>query len=92
MNSCIFSILYKLIRLSLPFNPEIHRMGNRPNILCPRCKEQKVSQLYFTFYFKLSKIILDFIVELINLKYAFNMPFKTAQKTMIMGTSMIMYS
>ena len=62
-------------------------MGNTPNILCPRCKEQNESQLYFIFHCKLSKITLDFISELINLKYAFNIPFKITLKTIIMGTS-----
>ena len=62
-------------------------MGNTPNVLCPRCKEQKESQPYFMFYYKLSKITLDFISEIINPKYAFNIPFKTTLKTIIMGTS-----
>ena len=62
-------------------------MGNAPNILCSRCKEQKESQPYFIFYCKLYKIILDFISELINLKCAFNIPFKIALETIIMGTS-----
>ena len=53
----------------------------------PRCKEQKGASTYFIFYCKPSKIILDFISELINLKYAFNIPFKITQKTIIMGTS-----
>ena len=65
MDSYIFSILYNIINFSLPLNPAIHRMGNTPNILCPRCKEQKESQPLFhilflskaiAFYFKLSKI------------------------------------
>ena len=43
--------------------------------------------IYFT-YCKLSKITLDFISELINLKYTFNIPFKITLKTIIiMGTS-----
>ena len=58
-------------------------MGNTPNILCPRCKEQKEPPPYFILY----KIILGFISELINLKYAFNITFKITQKTIIMGTS-----
>ena len=88
MYSYIFSILYKLIHFSRPLNPEIHRMANTPNVLCPpRCKEQKESQPYFIFYRKLSKITLDFISELINLKYDFNTPFKITLKTIIMRTS-----
>ena len=61
-------------------------MGNALNILCPRCKEQKESQPYFTFYYKLSKITLDFISELINLKYTFNIHFKITLKTIMMIT------
>ena len=87
MESYIFSILYKLIHFSHLLNPAIHRMGNTPNIMCPRCKGQNESQSYFIFYCKLSKITLDFISELINLKYAFSIPFKITLKTIIMGTS-----
>ena len=61
-------------------------MGNAPNILCPRCKEQEESQPYFIFYCKFPKLLWDFISELINLKYAFNIPFKITLKTIIMGT------
>ena len=43
MDNYIFSILYKLIHFSHTLNPAIHRMGNVPNILCPRCKKQKDS-------------------------------------------------
>ena len=63
-------------------------MGNTPNILCPRYKEQKESQPYFIFYCKLSKITLDFISEIINLKYVFDILFKITLRTIIiMGTS-----
>ena len=79
--------LDKLIQFSLPLKPAIHRMGNTLNILCPRCKEQKESQPYFIFNCKLTKITLDFISELINLKYAFNIFFKVTLKTIIIGTS-----
>ena len=75
--------------MSLPLNPATHRMGNTSNILYPRCKEQKESHPIF--YCKLSKINLDFTSELINLKYAFNIPFKIALKTIIMGTSSQFY-
>ena len=88
MDSYIFYIWYKLFYFSLPSNPAIHRMGNALNILCPRCKEQKELQSYLIFYCKLSKVTLwDIISELINLKYAFNIPFKITLKTIIMGTS-----
>ena len=62
-------------------------MDNAPNILCPRCKKQKESQPYFIFYCNFSKITLAFISELINLKYAFDIPFKITLKTIIMGIS-----
>ena len=39
------------------------------------------------FYYKLSKITLDFISELIYLKHAFNTPFKITLKTIIMVKS-----
>ena len=81
MDNYIFSIQYKRIHFYLSLYPEIHRMGNKPDILYPRCKEQKESQLYFIFYCKLSKITPDFIRELINLKYAFNIPLKITLKT-----------
>ena len=61
INSYIFSILYKLIHFSFPLNPEIHRMGSAPNILCPRSIEQKESQPFFIIYCKFSKITLDLV-------------------------------
>ena len=77
----------KLIHLSLPLKPAIYRMDNASNILCPKCKEQKESQTYLIFYFKLSKITLDCSSQLINLKCAFNITFKITHKTIIMRTS-----
>ena len=56
-------------------------------IFCVRCKEQKESQTYFIFSSKLSKITLDFISELINLKYAFYIPFNLALKTILETSS-----
>ena len=59
MDSYIFSILYKRIHFSLPLNPAIQYTewaGSTPNILCPRCKEQKKSQPYFILYCKLSRL------------------------------------
>ena len=68
-------------------------------IFCvPDVKSKKSPNLYspnFKFYRKLSEITLDFISELINLKYAFNIPFKITPKTIILGTSsqsMMVYS
>ena len=60
-------------------------MGFTPNILWSTCKEQG-SQPYFIFHCKFSKITLEFISELVNLQYAFNIPFKITLKTIIMGT------
>ena len=78
----IFSILYKLIHFSLPSNPAIHRIGNTSIILCPRCKEKKEFQPYFIFIGNFPKLF----SELINLKYAFSIPFKITQKTIILET------
>ena len=33
------------LSILLPLNPAIYRIGNTPNILCPRCKEQDESFL-----------------------------------------------
>ena len=41
---------------------------------CPRCRKQDESQLYFIFYYKLSKLTPDYVSELINLNYSFNIP------------------
>ena len=35
----IFSVWYKLIHFSSPLIPALHRTGNTPNTLCPRCNE-----------------------------------------------------
>ena len=87
MDSYTFSILHEYINFSLPLNLAIDRIDNTTNILCPRCKKQKESQPYFIFHCNFSKITLDFISELINLKYAFNIPFKITLKTIMMGIS-----
>ena len=90
IDSYIFSIWYKLIYFSVPLNPATHKMGNAPNILCPKCKEQEESQPYFIFYCKLSKIILRLHQWTNQSKirfYCFNIPFKIALKTIVMGTS-----
>ena len=78
---------------ALPLNPAIHRMGNEPNLLCLRFEKALFSILnpslnpFFLFYWKFSKITLDFISELVNLKYAFDIPIKITLKNMIMRTS-----
>ena len=56
-------------------------MGNTPNMLHPRRMEQVESHPHFIFYCKLSKVTLDYISELINLNYSFNLPFKFSLKT-----------
>ena len=48
----------------LPLNPAKYSIGNAPNIMFPRCKEQDECHSHFTFYCKLSKISLDCISEL----------------------------
>ena len=70
-----------LIHFSLPLNPAIHRTDSTPKILCPRCREQEESVPHFLSFYKLAKITLDFISLLINLKCAFNTPFKISLKT-----------
>ena len=68
--------------------PAIHRMGNAPNIMCPRWKEQKESQPYFKFCCKLSKITLKLHVWTNQSRYAFNIPIKITLTTIIIGTSL----
>ena len=87
----IYSIWYKLIHFSLLLNPAIQRMGNTPNILHPRCREQDESHPHYIFYCKLSKVILDHISELINLNYSFNIPSKFSLKTIKMGYFSILW-
>ena len=62
-------------------------MGNPPNILCPTCKEREESHPHFIFYCKLSKTTPNFIGELTDLNYSFNIPFKISLRAIIMGTS-----
>ena len=76
----IFSISYKLIHFSLPLNHKLHKMGNNPNSLFPRCKEQEESHSHFIFHCRLSQITLDFINKLINLNYTSRTPFKISIK------------
>ena len=86
----VISIWYKRIYFFLLLNPEIQRIGNTRNILHPRCMEQNESHLHFIFYCKLSKVTLDYIRELINLNYSFNLPFKFSVKTIKMGSFSIL--
>ena len=78
-NGYILFILYTLIQL--------YKMGNAPNILHPRFKEWEESHSHFIFFCKLSKTTLDFISELMNLNYSFNIPSKVTLKASIMVTS-----
>ena len=43
------------LSIFLTFNPPIYRIGNAPNILCSRYKEQDESHPHFTFNCKISK-------------------------------------
>ena len=87
----IYSIQYKLIHFSLLLKPAIQRMGNTPNILHTRCREQDESNPHYIFYCKLSKVILDYISELIDLNYSFNIPSKFSLKTIKMGSFSILW-
>ena len=49
------------------------------------------SHSHFIFYWKLSKVTADYISELINLNYFFNIPFKCSLKTIIMGSFSILW-
>ena len=82
----IFSIKYKLIYLSLPLNPAIHRIGNTPTILCPRCKESEKSHPHFIFHWKLSQNTLNLINRLINQNYKFQSPFKICINDILIGS------
>ena len=81
---------YKLTHFSLLLNPAIQGMGNTPNILDPRRMEQVESHPHFIFYCKLSKVSLDYISEMINLNYSFNLTFKFSLKTIKMGSFSIL--
>ena len=87
----IYYIWYKTTHFSLHLYPAIQRMGNTPNILNPRRMEQVESHPHFIFYCKLSKVTLDYISELINLNYSFNLPFKFSLKTIKMGSFSILW-
>ena len=87
----IYSIWYKLTHFSLLLIPAIQIMGNTPNILYPKRMKQVESHLHLIFYCKLSKVSLDYISELINLKYSFNLPFKFSLKNIKMGSFSILW-
>ena len=83
----IFSIWYKLVHFSLPLSPALHRMGNTPTNLCPRCKEREECHSHFIFHSKLSQNTLNFINEIINHNNDFQSPFKIGIKDILIGTS-----
>ena len=64
-----FTNWHKLIHFSL--SPALHRIGNNPNSLCPRCKEREESHPHFIFHCRLSQVTLGFINKLINRNYTF---------------------
>ena len=69
-------------------------MGTTRKIMCPRCREQEDSQPHFFVFWQLSKFTLEFISELINMSYSFNIPFKFSLKTTrkLLLNSMMVYS
>ena len=83
------SILYKRIHFSLSLNPAIYRMGRQYTkySLSQMQRTKRVSTLFYILLQAFENYS-NFISELINLKYAFNIPFKiTQKKIIIMGTS-----
>ena len=83
----LFKCWYKLTHFSLPLNPVIHRTGNSPITLCPRCKESDETHPHFIFQCKLSQTTLSFINERINRNYTFQSPFKIWIRDILMGNS-----
>lgn len=73
-----FSIWCKFI---LPLSPAIHRIANAPIILRSRWKEDQ-SHPNCIFYWKLSKVTLDYILKIINLNYTFIAHFKVSVKAL----------
>ena len=74
------SIWYKFINFPHPLITVFRRIGNSPNILFPRSREQDESHpmLYSTAsYLNYTRL---YIRGLINLNYTFNMPFKVNPK------------
>ena len=82
----IYIYIYIINHFSLHLNPAIQRTGSTLNILHPRWMKQDESHSYFIFYCKLSKVTLDYVSELINLNYSFNLPSKFSLKTIKMGS------
>ena len=89
-----YFVWYKLINFSTLLNLAIQRMCTH-SIFCVPDAGNKMNPSHFIFYCKLSKVITpDYISELINLNYSFNIPFKSSLKTITMGllmNSMMVY-
>ena len=85
MNLFLSSVMFSVKKVSFPAKtavPAIHKMGNSPTTLCPRCKECYETHPLFLFHCKLSQTTLNFINELMNLNYTlFNPHSKYASKT-----------
>ena len=62
-SGCFLSIWQKLVLLSLPWNPVVHRLGNGPHKLCPNCRKQDESHLHFAFHCRLSKLRQSFKLQ-----------------------------
>ena len=73
--------------LFLALTPALHRMGNNPNSLCPRCTEREESHTHSIFYCRFSQTTLDYINKLINLNYTFRPPFRISIKDILTATS-----
>ena len=84
------SIWYKLIHFSLLLTLQYKEWATQP-VFCIPDMEQVESHLHFMFYCKLSKVTLDYISELINLNYSFNLPFKFSLKTIKIGSFSILW-
>ena len=82
----IYIYIYIQDNFSTPLNLAIQRICSTLNILCSKCREEDESHPHFIFYCKLSKVTPDYISELINLNYSFNIRFKFSLKTIIMGS------
>ena len=92
----IYSVWYTLIHFSLPLNPAIPKLewATRQRFRVPYVENKKSLSPILYLFFKLSKITLDFIIELINLNYSFNISFKISLQTTreLSLNSIIVYS
>ena len=86
IDSYIFSIWYKVIYFSLPLNPAYTEWSMCQIFCVPDVKNKNSLNPVLYFIANFPKLLWDFFSELINLKYAFNIPFKITLKTIIIGT------